>query len=185
MNSRYFKKAYARLKLLLFCCFLFCVVTQAQDPPISDKRITVAMRSIGHEVLMNCGDNESRVLAIEKVGRQYKIPFESEFGFDPDDIISIVDSIMTTAEIASHYIVEVVKCNSNEVVHSFEIGNKVNSDMLPCKGRELPVDCYSILVNFLESSDTWYTYIIPSREPRARNFPLGANFEVEIGSWPS
>lgn len=68
---------------------------------------------------------------------------------------------------------------SKEKMSNVMSGNNIHI-IIAAHTKHLP-----ILVNFLESSDTWYTYIIPSREPRARNFPLGANFEVEIGSWPS
>jgi hypothetical protein len=52
------------------------------------------MRMIGHEMLNCLGDRNPLVMPIEKIGAHYKVPFEFEFGFDPDDIVSIVQYVM-------------------------------------------------------------------------------------------
>ena len=119
---------------------------------ISEKRIGVTMRMIGHEVLLCLGDSESRIMPIEKIDEHYKIPFEFEFGFGPDDIISIIDRVMTKTRIATNYLVEVEQCETKEVVHSFEIGNAVYSDLIVCGGRNLPKDCYSLLITILDGT---------------------------------
>ena len=49
------------------------------------------MRMIGNDILYCLGDESSRVLPVEKSGEHYRISFEFEFGFDPDDLVSIVD----------------------------------------------------------------------------------------------
>ena len=93
---------------LIFLVFAFMppfAANSAADEVIGEKRIKVAMRMIGHEVLMSLGDCESRIMPIEKIDEQYKIPFELEFGFDPDDIISIIDGVMTKTRIATNYLV--------------------------------------------------------------------------------
>ena len=117
---------------------------------ISEKRIGVAMRMIGHEVLLCLGDSESRIMPIEKIDEHYKIPFEFEFGFDPDDIISIIEGVIRKTKIATNYLVEVEQCETKGVVHSFEIGNAGYSDWTACGGRILPEDCYSLLITILD-----------------------------------
>ena len=54
-----------------------------------DQSMEVAMRMIGHRVLLVSGDSASRVLPIEREGETYRIAFASEFGFVPDDIVGI------------------------------------------------------------------------------------------------
>lgn len=129
------------------------VANSTGEEGIGEKRIGVAMRMIGHEVLLCLGDSESRILPIEKLDGQYKISFESEFGFDPDDIVSTIDRVMTENSIASDYLVEVQQCETNEVVYSFEIRRyAVNPDLIPCEGRPLPTDCYSLWVTLFEDA---------------------------------
>ncbi|GJM34570.1 MAG: hypothetical protein DHS20C18_35710 [Saprospiraceae bacterium] len=124
------------------------VANSTAEEVIAEKRIEVAMRMIGHQVLMCLGDDESRILPIEKVDQHYKISFEVEFGFDPADIVSIIDRVMTETRIATRSFVEVEQCETKEVVHSFEIGN----NLIPCEGRIIPEDCYSLLVTILDGS---------------------------------
>lgn len=145
---RQFIEKYKQLwSLVLLCLFPF-VTNGATEEVISEKRIEIAMRMIGHEVLMSLGDCESRVMPIEKLDDQYKIPFEREFEFDPDHMISIIGGVMKESGISNHYIVEVEQCETKETVHGFEGGG---TSMAPCKGRKLPKDCYSLLITLLDN----------------------------------
>ena len=140
-----------RFSSLLLC--LLVLSSQAlASPDLEDssdqKRIHLTMRMVGHEVLTVVGDDTSRVLPIEQNGHAYKIPFESSFGLDPDTLVSLIDTIMTRAGFSDHYLVETQHCASGEIVHSFEVGPAI--DLLPCKGRKLPSDCYSILITLMD-----------------------------------
>ena len=152
MTFRQFKSKYQKLVVFVFACLLPLAANSTTEEAIGEKRIRVAMRMIGHEVLMSMGDCESRVMPIEKIGGQYKIPFEFEFGFDPDEIVSIIDRVVRETRIATSYLVEAVQCETKEVVHSFEIGNVSGPDMVPCKGRILPEDCYYLLITILDGT---------------------------------
>ena len=154
MTFRQFRLAYQKLVFFVFVCMLPLVANSTTEEVVSEKRIGVAMRMIGHEVLLCLGDRESRIMPIEKIDKQYKIPFEFEFGFDPDDIVSIIDGVMTKTRIATNYLVEVEQCETKWVVHSYEVGNAVYSDLIACKGRVLPEDCYSILITLLDGPHT-------------------------------
>ena len=135
---------------LFFTCLLPLIANSATEEVINEKRTRVAMRMIGHEVLRCMGDHDSRIMPIEKIDNHYKIPFEFEFGFDPDDIISIIDRIMTETNVASRYFIEVEQCETKEIVHSYEGGTGI----IPCRGRILPKDCYSLLITLLDDSGT-------------------------------
>ncbi|MDX1700924.1 MAG: winged helix-turn-helix domain-containing protein [Melioribacteraceae bacterium] len=124
---------------------------------IEEKRIEVAMRMIGHEVLLCLGDHTSRVLPIEKIeslknSNGYRILFEAKIGFDPDDIVSIIDRVMKENELSTGYLVEVEQCETKDVVHSFLVGNDTKSHIIPCKGRALPKDCYSLIITILNKN---------------------------------
>lgn len=128
----------------------FALKSNAQTE-IVESHNKVAMRMIGHQVLLSLGDNTSRVLPITKEGGKYKIQFATEFEFNPDDLIATIDRVVEEKQIANHYIVEIVNCDTKEIVHSYEVGKEEQS-LLTCKGRAQPKACYSILFTILETS---------------------------------
>lgn len=147
---RHFQAKKSKLLLVVFACLFSGLLQGAKDEAVADKRIRVAMRMIGHEVLMCLGDQQSRVMPIEQVGDHYKISFEFEFGFDPGDIVSLVDDIMTETGTAIHYLVEVEQCETGEIVHSFEMNRYTDRNAIACTGRILPPDCYNLLITILD-----------------------------------
>jgi len=145
MSSRYFKI----VSSIFICLILFINRGSAQDIS-SDKHIEVALRMIGHEILLSNGDSTSRVLPVIKEGSQYRIQFESDLVFDPDYLVSTVNSIVKETGITNNYIVEMVNCETTEVVYSFEMNYLAKSDIIPCKGRVQPRSCYNLLFTILE-----------------------------------
>ena len=144
---------YFHFILLLAMTFWISTKSLAADV-LTERRIGVTMRMIGHQVLLSSGDSTSRVLPIQKVGDRYQIPFESDFAFDPSDLVTAIDSAMNTTGFANHYLVEVETCDSNKVVYSYEVGNTKNSDVIPCGPRHQPTGCYSLFVTLFDSSTT-------------------------------
>ena len=145
MSSRYFKI----VSSIFICLILFINRGSAQDIS-SDKHIEVALRMIGHEILLSNGDSTSRVLPVIKEGFQYRIQFESDLVFDPDYLVSTVNSIVKETGITNNYIVEMVNCETTEVVYSFEMNYLAKSDIIPCMGRVQPRSCYNLLFTILE-----------------------------------
>lgn len=135
---------------------------------------------IGHEALVCMGDKESRVLPIEKIGDRYKISFESEFGFDPSDFVQIIKQVMAETRIGTDYWVEIEQCKTREVVHTFEIRNAY-PDVIPCMGRILPKDCYSLFITILnggtsthlQTADSMDTLASPKSNP---GIPFNSTF---------
>jgi hypothetical protein len=130
------------------CCF--ADETRSKE----DQHIEVSMRMIGHQVLLSSGDSTSRVLPIEKNGNSYKISFATEFGFNPDELAAIIDSVIEVTGIAESYIVEFRSCDSNLVVHSYEIGISENSNVLACRERDQPKSCYNLVITILKPTAT-------------------------------
>ena len=121
----------------------------AQKYP-AESHIKVALRMVGHRVLSSLGDSTSRVLPIVKKDHRYEIHFDTEFSFDPELLVSKVNKVIEETEIASNYIVEVEQCESRETVYSFEMNKTAQSDIVPCRARTLPEDCYVLLINLLD-----------------------------------
>jgi DNA-binding winged helix-turn-helix (wHTH) protein len=108
---------------------------------------------VGHQVLLSLGDSSSRVLPIEKKGEdKYQIRFENEFAFNPESIASVIDSVITATKIASNYIVQFESCETNQIVHAYEVGKTVNENVLSCETRNQPKACYNLLITILKPS---------------------------------
>lgn len=110
------------------------------------------MRMVGHQVLLSLGDSTSRVLPIERDGNKFKIPFESEFGFNPDSLATVIDSVIIASGIAENYIVQSITCETNQVVHSYEVGKVKN--VIACGSRTQPEGCYYLQITLLDLPDT-------------------------------
>ncbi len=126
-------------------------IAHTQDLTFQEERqMEVAMRMIGHQVLLAVGDSSSLVLPIQKDGERYKIRFGNEFGFDPDALTMTIDSVISGTRIAHGYVVEVVSCDSNLVVHGWEVAAVRQDDVIACKGRVQPVACYELWITIIE-----------------------------------
>lgn len=186
MTLTHFKPAYQQLFLFVFVTLFPFIGYSNTEEAITEKRIRVAMRMIGHEVLLCLGDSDSRVMPIERTDEHYKIPFEFEFGFDPDDIVSIVTEVMAKTQVATNYLVEVEQCETKEVVHSFEIGNPEYSDLRACGGRSLPMDCYSLLISVLDNKkNNSVSQSEPSDTSLAETYPISEELSHDSFSFTS
>ncbi len=145
---------HSRITLYIFLCLvLFLSRGYAQDT-YDGKHIEVSLRMIGHQILLSSNDSTSRVLPIIKNNDQYRIEFESEFAFNPEELVSIVDTVISKTNLANSYIVEVEKCDTGEIVYSFKMDDLEQSDIIPCKARMQPKSCYTLLFTLGQTSGT-------------------------------
>lgn len=136
--------------LFIFFGFISFGFKSSAQTAHNDKTIEVALRMIGHEVLLMSNDRVSRILPIKKENNQYKIAFETDFEFIPNQLVTRVDRVFKQSGINKNYILQVARCDTNEVVYSFKINNSEKSDIIPCKERVQPKFCYHLLVSFIE-----------------------------------
>lgn len=141
---------FLRNTFLIFALILGISFSASGQYQLDDKHITTALRMVGHELLLHSGDSASRVLPIERSTDTYRVTFEAPLAIEPDLLVSLVDSVVEVSNIASSYVVSVEQCESGEVVYSFEIGASDKVDIIPCRGRPLPKDCYEIVFSILE-----------------------------------
>ncbi len=171
-----------RFKIIILVCIAVLTLSgvKAQQAS-SESHFNVSMRMIGHEVLLSSGDSTSRVLPVQKIVDKYKIQFASEFAFDPDSLGKTIDRVVSEKQIAENYIVEVVHCETNEIVYSYEIGN-VDQNMVPCKGRYQEKGCYAILFTIMDevqpTETTGTTNFFKASLVGILNSPL--NFSIAI-----
>lgn len=131
---------------------LMTQVVVAQDS-FDQKNIEVALRMVGHQVLLSVGDSTSRVLPIKMEKGQYRIEFETEFGVHPDSLVNTVKRVMRETNMSANYIMQVAACESDDVVYSFEVKKKFQKDIIPCGSRSLPRSCYSLLFTLKAESE--------------------------------
>ena len=139
-----------QILMLVFSTLL--VVHQPAQAKTSqrEQQIEVALRMIGHQVLLNAGDSTSRVLPITQEGGNYRIQFETEIAFNPEQLAATVDSVIQATQLADNYILSVESCEVKSVVYSFQMGEAQVPDFVPCKMRDLPKACYNFSFTLLE-----------------------------------
>jgi len=138
------------------------------DPSASDpskNAIQIRLRNVGHQLLLSAGDSTSRVLPVKSIGnRNFRIQFESQLALNPDTLVDVVSASMEGLSIDSGYTVNVVSCDTDEVVYGFEIHGDAKNDIVPCLGRSLPKSCYVINIEFQRQSTAVgrYAFILGS-----------------------
>jgi hypothetical protein len=136
--------------LCIFCLYTttaFHAKLQAQP---DQQHTLVAMRTIGHRVLLSVGDSTSLVLPVVQEGNRYKISFDTEFIFKPLDLARAIDEVMHSSQVARRYIAEVAQCQTGEIVYSYEITGMLNTDLVPCAARIPSLDCYALYITLLD-----------------------------------
>ncbi len=117
-----------------------------------EKSMNIAMRMLGHQLLINSGDSSTRVLPVQRFVNAYHISFDGELAIVPDSLLSIANRLALQSQIPSEYILEVVTCDSNKVVYAYQIGEEASNTIIPCKGRDLPKACYTIVLTDLTAA---------------------------------
>jgi len=137
------------LILLLFISVI-CVAFNMEDSEDFDiSRREVLLRRIGHELLLQSGDNISRVLPVKKIAEnEYQIRFENDLTFQPDSLVNITRRLLAKDPLARDYIVNVLNCGNSSVAYGYAISKNKKDDIVTCIGRKQPSACYMINVKF-------------------------------------
>ncbi len=126
------------------------IITQPGTAVFPEKQIAIALRNVGHQLMIHAGDSVSRILPVKKLDEtSYRLEFVSPFTFVPDSLVGIVQKSLAATPISLSYTVNVLDCFSNEIVYGFQIGEKEQTTLVPCLGRTQPLGCYVILISFL------------------------------------
>ncbi len=141
------------MKIVLFTfATIVGLATSGFTPRTADEgHILVSLRMIGHQVMLQSGDSTSRILPVVKEGKRYRLQFTSDFHFDPEHLVSLVDSVLKKSQVAESYLVEIEDCLTTQVVYSYEIKTSYKLDLVPCKGRIQPKGCYTLYFTLLDA----------------------------------
>ncbi len=111
-------------------------------------RAELAVRQIGHDLLLHAGDSTSRVMPVKKTGPgSFQLDFENSFSFVPDSLVAIVNRSLGVAHLPMSYLVQVIDCDLSEMVYGFEVWAP-SQKVEPCLGRVQPKGCYTIIITF-------------------------------------
>lgn len=139
------------LYLILISLFTLGLIlsTSNQENIDVSERTKIALRNVGNELLLLNNDSTSLVLPVKEVERSiYITSFENQLTFEPSQLVILIKKSFQKTSLSKHYRVEVIKCSDNEVAYSYEIKNDDKKNIVPCKGRVLPKECYTIKVKF-------------------------------------
>jgi len=140
-----------RVFLWLFLLPVVFVLEAKPDPNSTgweESHRIVALRMVGHELLLCAGDSTSRVLPIRREGTRYLMTFATEIPFNTEELVYQVNQVAERTSLGGNYVVSVEACGDQAVVYSFEVGYHGTTDLTPCVGRDLPEACYQLVFTF-------------------------------------
>ncbi len=142
---------FSRLKIFLVLVIIGAFSINESVAQNDSEHIKVALRMIGHQLLLNSNDSTSLVLPIERDGEKFRISFEAKFGFVPNELALSIDSIFDVTNAAKRYRVELENVDKKVIVYSYEF-SPADSGIIPCKLRNQPKEKYDVLVTLLDEN---------------------------------
>ena len=136
---------------VLFClvCLGWLFSSSEDKADAFSERVKIALREAGNQLLLTNQDSTSLILPVIAISdSKYELSFEKELSFEPNNLVSIIDSTFAKTSLPHYYRVEVIQCTNNEVAYSYQMSVDEERTIIPCSGRYLPVGCYAIEVRF-------------------------------------
>ncbi len=122
--------------------------SEEKDDAFSE-RTKISLREVGNQLLLSNQDSTSLILPIIELNKsKYELSFDKPLSFEPNSLVSIIDSTFTKTDLPRHYLVEVLQCTDQQVAYSYQMSVDKERTIIPCAGRSLPESCYTIEVKF-------------------------------------
>jgi len=146
------KKRIYSYSILIFIAVLtwfFSKPSKAQTE--FSEKVKISLRDVGNKLLLSEKDSTSLILPVKEVSKsKYELSFQSQLSFEPNTLVSIVETSFIKAKLPEAYRVEVIQCADGEVGYSYQMTKTEENTIIPCAGRLLPKNCYTIQVGFTE-----------------------------------
>lgn len=142
---------------LLSCLITISWMIPFQEEENKDRpdRIKIVLREVGNQLLLSNRDSTSIILPVVQVTQdKYQLSFEKELTFLPDSLVAILDKNFEKAGLSKNYIVEVLRCEDQQVSYSYEMNMHWDKTIVPCSGRQVPEACHTIEVAFVKEPAT-------------------------------
>lgn len=116
-------------------------------------KVKLALRDVGNELLLSTGDSVSLILPVRELSKDYyRLSFQNHLSTKPGLVVTQVKASFAKLDLPKFYRVEVIQCTDQEVAYSYEIRNDSAHDIIPCVGRDLPLDCYDVEIKFIQAT---------------------------------
>ncbi|MDC8004313.1 winged helix-turn-helix domain-containing protein [Aureisphaera galaxeae] len=122
----------------------------------TSKLAKTALREVGHQLLLANEDSTSLVLPVIKKEDSYRISFQKTLAIQPDSLVALVERSLHKGAISKDYLVEVLQCDDTEVAYSYAVLNEEENNIIPCRGRGLPEDCYTLQITFNKQKASFF-----------------------------
>lgn len=130
-------------------CILLCLVLQVgwgQDDPQFATQVNLALRQVGHQLLLLEGDKKSTIPPVQvNDAGGYTLKIASVFKYDT--LPQLIDAAFESFNVERPYRVVVTQCSSDSIILGYHMAS-YKSGMVACLGREQWSDCNNILVSF-------------------------------------
>lgn len=118
------------------------------------SKAKVVVREIGNQMLLANHDSSSLVLPVLELEKNlFQLSFQRELPINPDSLLNVVKQTLEKADIPERYRLEVIQCEDKEVAYSYEINLNEGNNIIPCRGRSLPRECYRIQLRLFEETN--------------------------------
>jgi len=143
------RKYLCGLILLSFISVICAAFSMTSSNDFDIARREVLLRRIGHELLLQSGDNTSRVLPVKKIAEnEYQIRFENDLTFQSDSLVNTTSRLLAKDPLAGDYVVNVLNSGNSSVAYGYAISKNKKNDIVPCRGRKQPKASYMINIKF-------------------------------------
>lgn len=138
------------LSVLAIVAFLTWPLLGVQEEEVGRSEITkIALREVGNQLLIANNDSTSLILPVVELGEsKFELTFEKELSFEPSSLVVTVKKAFEKSGLPERYIVEVIQEEDSEVAYSYQMTESEQTTIIPCAGRMLPINRYSIQVMF-------------------------------------
>jgi len=152
------KRAFYLLGVLTVLVFFSWSFSDSNDNEDEfSEKVKISLREVGNQLLLNQQDSTSLVLPVVQLEEsKFVLAFEPPLSFEPSSLVSIVDKSFRTSNLPINYRVEVIQCSDKEVAYSYEKNAVEEKTIVPCGGRVLPENCYTIEVRFIEMNASFF-----------------------------
>lgn len=148
------KITYSLTGVLLLVLLLGCSTRNNED---IDARVKISLREVGNQLLLKNHDSTSLVLPIKKLAPlRYLLSFQNKLSVHPDSLVSIIQNNFEKSKLPKYYRIEAEQCEDDEVAYSYQMSVDEERTIIPCSGRELPINCYHINVQFVKDSESTF-----------------------------
>lgn len=138
------------LSVLAIVAFLTWPFLQSVEEEIGRSEITkIALREVGNQLLLTSQDSTSLILPIIEIAEsKFELSFENELSFEPNTLVVAVKTSFEKSGLPERYIVEVIQDEDGQVAYSYQMTESEQTTIIPCSGRTLPANGYTIQVIF-------------------------------------